>query len=632
MSDVFVGRSKLLDLADELIQVTDDKQVPSGDPKPVLVVEGIAGSGRSALLRRIRARWAGRTPLVLISPLDLPGNDDTVRPVLDEAMLWLSVTVRGYKVAFPRVLLADIAMAAPAVNQNANLAVAEMYKRLEPRELMKFIEDLLRTAGTLGGVPGAGGIAEATIPWLRRLRWLTNLIWRDALRWYAGNDDAGNDDGIRALVRLNWQAMSPRPAVRNQINDQLVGALLADLRHSLAKTRNRPTNAVVLLDDGDAPSASAFVSTLLHVRQTDQTPDPLTLITVSGGMMGQDLAARLPNTVRMDESDLASEQVRRSEPLLRVCSTGLPPPDVLWLTRDSGQFDWPLEPGAQLISEAAHRLTDGHPEATMLLLRTLAGEAALINDFDAALCAPSKDGQPLEEYLLQRVTTALSPHRHPSTTLLGLLVTVSAGRDRLEAQSLASLSNATRGDRRRLFDSPTLWCGSEPSLHPFVRYLCLRTLAGRGKTHQASWHKVFTKLRAAVPPDDVAGRLHHDLALAQTPEQHAAVAGELAELLPRLPAEDWVALLDSVVATPDPRRAGRATHLIGEDGPRPGSVARLLEVLHALSDRCLSDQNTLCRLYQLAEHDFDQLADLSRNAVVLIQRAADYRRLAAPLL
>jgi hypothetical protein len=238
----------------------------------------------------------------------------------------------------------------------------------------------------------------------------------------------------------------------------------------------------------------------------------------------------------------------------------------------------------------------------------------------------------LEEDLRRGIIEALSPHRRPSATLLGLLVTVSAGRDRLEAQSLATLSNATRGERSRLFGSPTLWAHPGPSLPPFVRYLCLRALAARGRSHQASWHKVFTRLRAAVPPDDVAGRLHHDLALAETPDQTAAVASELAELLPRMPAEDWVALLDAVVATPDPRRTGRAAELVGEDGPSPGSVARLLEVRHVLNDRCLSDQNTLGRLYQLAEHDYDQLADLSRNAVALIERAAYYGRLAAPLL
>ena len=115
-----------------------------------------------------------------------------------------------------------------------------------------------------------------------------------------------------------------------------------------------------------------------------------------------------------------------------------------------------------------------------------------------------------------------------------------------------------------------------------------------------------------------------------------AVAAELAGLLPRMPAEDWLSMLDRVVATPNPRRTGRAANLLDEDaaehGPRPGSVARLLEVLHRLSDRCLSDQTILCGLYLLAEHDCEQLADSARNSVVLIRRATRYRRLAAPLL
>jgi hypothetical protein len=662
---VFVGRSNLLALTEQLIEVSGGTQVAPWETRPVLVVEGLGGSGRSALLRQIREQWAGRTPTVLVFPLALPSeHESTVRPVLAAVMLGLSAEVPGFKVAFPRVVLAQIAMAEPAVDDDPALAVDEMTRRVrgyrEPIALLQFVGDLVRTAGRLGAgrLPGveaiapdlADNLAKTVVARLRGSGWLTKLSWRDALDWFGSNSQMGNNDPMRALALLNRKARSIKPAVREELDDQLVGALLADLRHSLARATGRPTNVVVLLDDCDAPSASAFAASLLRVRRTTATapggtapPDPLTLITVSGGALGQHLAASQSTSVREHESRLSElnrVQLRQSGPLLRVSSADLLPQDVLQLTRDPELFDWPLEPGTGVISDAVHRLTDGHPEATMLVLRKLAQEPQLIDDLGAALRRDGPAGLPVEEYLLHRIVTALSPHRRLNPALVGMLVTLSAGRDRLEAQSLSSLLKSGRGDRGMLLDSPTLWShpgpGSEPSLHPFVRYLCLRALASRGKNHPAGWDKVFTMLRAAVAPDDLAGRLHHDLALAETGAQTQAVAGELAGLLLRMPAEDWLSLLDRVVATPNPRRTGRAANLLDEDaaehGPRPGSVARLLEVLHRLSDRCLSDQTILCGLYLLAEHDCEQLADSARNSVVLIRRATRYRRLAAPLL
>jgi hypothetical protein len=83
--DVFAGRSALLAFTDQLVEVAGGEQLAHGDVRPVLVVEGIGGSGRSALLRRVCDQWAGRTPLVSVNPLEIRGGDDTVRPSLSPA-------------------------------------------------------------------------------------------------------------------------------------------------------------------------------------------------------------------------------------------------------------------------------------------------------------------------------------------------------------------------------------------------------------------------------------------------------------------------------------------------------------------------------------------------------------------
>jgi hypothetical protein len=157
--------------------------------------------------------------------------------------------------------------------------------------------------------------------------------------------------------------------------------------------------------------------------------------------------------------------------------------------------------------------------------------------------------------------------------------------------------------------------------------LGLRELAGRTEDEAPTWDTVFGTLRdrAAGGDTDRAARLHHELALGN----RVLVVAEFVDLLPTLADDEWLALLDQVTATPNPR--WRFT--MPKKAPTPPTapadvIARLVEGQHAVSDPQLSDPETLNHLYSRLSNDFGHLAGNSR---VFLQRAAYYARLASAL-
>ena len=60
--EMFVGRSALLALVEQCVQVSGGSQVGEGLERPVLLVAGGGGSGRSELLRTLWSEWKQETP------------------------------------------------------------------------------------------------------------------------------------------------------------------------------------------------------------------------------------------------------------------------------------------------------------------------------------------------------------------------------------------------------------------------------------------------------------------------------------------------------------------------------------------------------------------------------------------
>jgi hypothetical protein len=179
-----------------------------------------------------------------------------------------------------------------------------------------------------------------------------------------------------------------------------------------------------------------------------------------------------------------------------------------------------------------------------------------------------------------------------------------------------------------LFTSTTLWSGTgprgHPALAPFIRYLLLRELASRVDDPQ--WGAVVATLRDRVSQTDVSGRLHHILALGET----ATVAEELARLLPSYPGQEWLTLLDQIVATPDPRRSLPTP--LDRLNDHPPTVTRLVSQLHTLSDPRFSNRDALRRSYLVIAQDYRDLANTPPDDPTLFHdRAGHYQRLADAL-
>src|SRR5262249_43162960 len=142
-----------------------------------------------------------------------------------------------------------------------------------------------------------------------------------------------------------------------------------------------------------------------------------------------------------------------------------------------------------------------------------------------------------------------------------------------------------------LESATTLWSATGPrdsaAMDPFIRYLALRALAAREEDAAGGpgWSMVFTTLCDRAAEDgDLAGRLHHELALRAVDE----VAGELAELLMSTSGDEWLQLLDHVVATPDICHDRGRLHPAGQTNGECQVVARLITALRAGHDPGLS--------------------------------------------
>jgi hypothetical protein len=289
---------------------------------------------------------------------------------------------------------------------------------------------------------------------------------------------------------------------------------------------------------------------------------------------------------------------------------------------------WPDHLAASTVGVAVHRLTHGHPEATDFVLRKLREEPRLVDDPDELLRRDGPEpGAPVYHYLLRPFVRGLNASKHVDDALLEALITVSAARNRLEAQTLTALLPVPIGLDSVLFTSPTLWSPPSTSedrrLHPLARYLGMRALAARPAHDPASWHVVIGDLRDNAG-DDLAARLRHTRLL----DEREAVAAELATLLPDLPTEEWLALFDAVVAEPDPHeRHVEVVGGAGRAGTRDGHVFRLLGVVPAIDhDPCLTRAAVVEKLCAHAGHSLRQLADDAQDPAVLILRAQWYER------
>ncbi|ATL67802.1 hypothetical protein CRH09_17980 [Nocardia terpenica] len=645
---MFVGRTDQLGVIDALI----GPPAAGGfeRPRPVFVVAGCGGSGRTELLREVRRKWHHRTHLALISPRDYPPDDGPdahsrhpIRPLLTAIMLRLGDRIPGYRLTRTRILVAHIALkvdfSALAPDDQVERLRTEIDKHCDPRTLRTFVDDLAQRLGELttglnlplgwAYAPRLVNTAGALLVWAVRAR--LRRRYRRAVEWFGDRDLNLNQDADRALINLSIHARRLDPDIQRGVDDMLTAALLADLRDSVARMPKHTPNIALLIDDGDSPTAAAFTGSLLRVRQLiadagGPTADPVTLITTSSGFLTGTLARA---TAPADWSDAAPREQpgRITRPWIRAPLGGLSVSEVKLLAERSDPYR------AEAVAGTVHRLTDGHPEATEQCLRRIGRHPELASDIDGLLrgTEPELDGT-LEQHLLRVFARGLSRNHRDHEELRQALVTVSAARTLGEARLLMSLLPDVSSPEAPVFTSESLWSGPTPQtrrLHPLARYLGRRALAARADP-EASWERVCRRLRDAADPDDRATRLHYERLL----HNHVQVLGDLARELLETPSERWLSLFDEIVSSVDPCQPG-VEEIRGEHPAESveGHLAVLLGAVPVFElDPCLTDVDRRQELCLLIGHSYLYLAGKAVGRAPLLLRANHYFALAQRFL
>ncbi|MEV0340613.1 hypothetical protein AB0H49_16425 [Nocardia sp. NPDC050713] len=632
---VIVGRAELLELIDTLVRVPRGNTEETGNP--VLVLEGYGGSGRTTVLEQVLDRWQRRTPTVLVRPLERPYDpDNPARPVLAAAMLGLSMDLPGFPMAFPRIVVAQIAInenftEIPATEHRERLRTA-LNRYRDRATLVAFIGDLVGLAGAQAAnikLPGASMIAPTlsqhlsnlVVGRLTRGRLITKITWGSAVSWYGHQDLGLRADAETELIELGIKAASEDAATRRGVDNLLISAFLADLRHSAARVAGRPSNVVVLLDDGDTPTAIAFTSALLRAREAmtaagSPLTDPLTLVTTSSGVLAEELDGQVPAPVTWTPRRRADPSERNPWARLRI--DDFTEFEVKTLAKDVTSIE------ADRIGEQVYRLTGGHPAATAYVLDRLRQRRRSVDDLDDLLRDNhAGPGTAVQRHLLGMFAKDLHPRKQLDEDTLDALVTVSAARTKGDALRLVTLLPPGIGERSPVFRSPSLWSGPTDSavLPAFVRRMGLRELAVRTNRHPG-WDRVFGKLLDTAPSGDRASRLHYTRLL----HGGAAIVDELAELLPSTAASEWLSLFDKIVEMSDPRRPD-AGLVDGRDhaASRVEHIAVLLAVVPAVeSDLRITVAERREILCARAAHSFERLADHATDRSPFLLRANDY--------
>ncbi|GAB1645397.1 hypothetical protein [Krasilnikovia sp. MM14-A1259] len=652
---MFYGREKLEALVTRLIRVDPRQAVPMA-AGPVVALEGSGGSGRSAALRLLADQHAAALPVAILDAVadaTKTSTFDEVSILLLSAAADLAKPPSGFgRIPFHRLFLGHLALA-QQIDPNATPeerravmagALKSYRKRRASAELIGqvlsevAVETVNQAAGTT--VPGLGTALRPLATSLTRTRLTRGSALKRAEQWYVDRLTDGRTTPAAALARLHrwWQS----EAARGEVEEMLVRAFLADL-HAAATGRFRRSGwrhwrAELLLDNADCPAGQRLL-TLLGDARNDQAvpPAPLAVVAASGGdpLLAPVACAADSRSLGEAEAAALSDEDLYAVKWLRITLPPLSGNETAAAVRDKDIFD---EVGVHRVARVVHRLAEGHPLATKLLLDALARQTDLFHDVDKLL-----DGEPadpdahrarsLADEILREMTERTHAAIRPSGAFRDTFVTLAAARDLDEADRMTRTDHLRTARAHDLLValSDTWWpvgAGGARRMAAPARFLALRELAARPPGHPHSWTKVFRTLlelavkdlTTAAPEAEPRLRtalLHHQLALGEV----RSVAATLAHLLPGMPASAWLGVLDEIVATPDPADtlSGGADDLADFFDPLQQAIGRLVVALRRLDDPRLTDPDVVADLRLLVA---DQYRDVARAAT---HQSREYR-------
>lgn len=586
MTSPLYGRKLESDLVYELMRRQEDTGHPVADWQPVLVLEGGAATGKTALMDALAGGCAGRVPCAYLD-LDLDHvegelGDAAIPKLLAALAFQLTRRCKLYgSLRFDRLVIGLLTMQLQLNQVDPKQARSQVIEMLRNRRglttLRRILGDVAQDALRL--VPGPIVPSSDIVTTIAELIVDRLTAWVPTRRrvlgrfsdWYGHQDRELGLDSIDELIRLNRSTgHHNRSGDRRDADELLWSAFHADLRDNFRTGRHAEEwslNCLLLLDNADTPLGRDFLRRLVQmhkhppVRGLDvrkDIQDPVTVVVTSRG----GLLAGLTKIERAAVREVAvAEDVRlpaggrnggRISWLRRVLPA-LTVDEVQEMVRKAALSEGNTPNLATLL----HQLGGGHPGGTMMLLTAVAGEHTTLVEPEE-LFRSDQTGIALEAELYDRLLAGVPKDA------IDTVITCAAGRNRPEGLFLLN-----RGGVRDQADSALLPVGMwdpDSEVHTtLLRLLLLRQLARRPETHKQTWSAVHDRLRAAsTKQGDPIGELYHALANERIDE----VAWALTQRLSEDSLPDWLALLDAVTTAP---RRPRDSSTAPEDGDQEDS-------------------------------------------------------------
>ncbi|MET9674978.1 hypothetical protein ABZY68_18055 [Streptomyces sp. NPDC006482] len=546
-----------------------------GDDPPVTVFTGGRGMGKTALLKEVRNRYKGFTPLALLDCAHIEPPEDhgpgwtPVTGALTELAVQLSPKVVAAKpVQFPRLSLGLVAVASlgwsredeeraqsDLVRLGPLLATVDAHKGAAGNWVGKVLSKLAAVS-VEGTVPLAGPLAEATVETV--LEEVFGRFQRSAENWYGTYRNAGGRGkaGLQQLA-VDFEQGGRR---RREAEDFLVVALTEDLLRAYTGLRRgaRVGRPLLLLDNAHEPLGRQLVEPILRARAAGRRDRTVVL---AASRIREHEGLRHAVRTRLPETSQNAPCPRGTSVGSGILAVELTP---LSPTQTRTAFDRHDRAGRAHpeLARAVHRLTGGRPLAVDLLGRA-------VGEVPERLRAGLTPGGLLDLTVELREDTPPVPVAHALLTellpvrRLGPYAMLAATHDEESARLLAHArlqSESLDGDvALRVRDHLRAEDWREGPRHfvadPLLRALLLHRLRFEDDDHPryAAWRAAHETLHRHYGPEPGPYRLHHDLALGRTEE---AVA-HLRVTFPEQDVLGWLGRLRFVAAAPYPRERNR---------------------------------------------------------------------------
>ncbi|WP_407288734.1 ATP-binding protein [Streptomyces sp. BP-8] len=544
---------------------------------PVVLLTGHHGMGRSAVLKELAARYAGRLPLAHVQAV--AADSDALGPVssdgaavastcveiLTELVCGLAPALRG---RFPVLLPGLFAVSGwrHGNGEQRDAACLRHARLLLACRLATGNENALRQAwataveGRLEEAVDAVGSRDAVTAAVVA-EYAERHRPAAAVEWYRLRFPPGAEGQDPLVLLGEW--FQQGGDYRHAAEQSLMAAFLRDVSASYGRLQrwNREPWPLVLLDDAHCAAGQDFLELLLEHRARPGRPEREELVVVATRLGG--LPESAPAAVRRVLPDLvkSSGWERRglapSAGLLAVPLTPLNRDDILPLLVP----DRPARPLHPYLATAVHSLTGGHPAAVTVLC------AAVLNATEQGVSVAPRDlleldtpdGRPVTEALLER----LLPNRRQRDRLTLL----SLARDSTAAEALAGHLRLQGPDQLPANSATDYleeqqWQQFTPPDRPLVSDALLQTLlvhearrTSGGADDGRGWQEIHRFLRmhhAQRGESGEADALRHTLAAGNAETVVATLAEEFQSEQDEQGAAHWLRCLRYAATAPTP--------------------------------------------------------------------------------